>query len=229
MRNIGRVMIGLAMMTSASLAVAGDAKDQKPPTATKPTAGAPAAPVATRPAPPAGGGAGGAAMRPPDKQPTPPPMPMEMPKPAAELTDVFKMLKGTWNCRGSVHMPDGSSRPSVGSMKYAVDLDKFWIVTTMSEKGKNPYKFTAYMTYDAATKKWNQVSMDNMGMWASATSDGLQGNVLTWTGEGHGMGMVVKSKMTETMPSPKERQLLSQSSMDGGKTWFTDYEGVCKK
>ena len=236
MRSFGRTMISAMVMAAmvSGAALAGDAKDKpaQAPAAKTPTP-APAAGAVKppTPAPTPAAGPPGRMVPPPIKPPPPAPtsMAMQMPTPAPELADAAKMLKGTWTCTGTVHMPDGTSRPSAGTMKFSLDLDKFWIVNTMTEKSKTPYKFTAYITYDAAAKKWNQVSMDNMGVLGMATSDGPKDGVVTWVGGANGMGMTMKSKMVETMVSPKERKIESQASADGGKNWFTDYEGVCKK
>ncbi len=237
MHSSARTMISAMVMAAmaSSAALAGDAKDKPAPAPAAKAAPAAPAGAAKPPAPtPAPAPPPGRMVPPPIKPPPPAPtttpaMSMEMPKPAPELVEAAKMLKGTWKCSGTVHMPDGASRPSNGTMKFSVDLDKFWIVNTMTEKSKTPYKFTAYITYDGAAKKWNQVMVDSMGFYGVATSDGPKDGAVAWTGTSTGMGMSFKSKMVETTVSPKERKIESQSSKDGGKTWFTDYEGVCKK
>lgn len=221
MRSSGKTMITVvaALGMASAVAMAGDGKD-KPPAA--PAGGMAKPPAPTKPMP----DKTPVAPKPPEKPAAP--MGMTMPTPAPELVEAAKMLKGTWSCKGTVHMPDGTSRDSVGSMKVSVDLDKFWITTDMTEKGKTPYKFLTHMTFDASSKKWTQVMVDNMGSFGMATSDGPKDGAVSWLGETHGMGMVMKSKLVETMVSPKERKLVSSGSMDG-KTWMVDYEGTCKK
>ena len=122
-----------------------------------------------------GAGAGSAKAAPPA---------MQMPKPAQELLDMTKNMGGTWKCTGKVHLP-GADMDVTADIKGKMDVDKMWWHESLTQtKSKTPYKFEAYMTYDAASKKWNRVSVDNMGVFESASSDDAK----SWTGTSSGMG-----------------------------------------
>jgi uncharacterized protein DUF1579 len=149
---------------------------------------------------------------------------MQMPKPPQELTDMAKGMGGTWKCTGKLHM--GPETIDVtANITGKLDLDKMWwheSLTQTKAKG-TPYHFDAYMTYDAAAKKWMRVSVDNMGVVESTTST----DHTTWTGTANGMGQSMQVKTVAT-PSDKEIKLEGQVSMDG-KNWMPSFEMDCKK
>jgi hypothetical protein len=149
---------------------------------------------------------------------------MQMPKPPTELTDMAKTMGGTWKCTGKLHM--GPETIDVtANITGKLDLDKMWWHESLTQtKAKStPYHFDAYMTYDAAAKKWMRVSVDNMGVVESTTSS----DHVTWTGTAMGMGQSMQVKTTVT-PSDKEIKLEGQASMDG-KSWMPSFEMDCKK
>jgi hypothetical protein len=58
------------------------------------------------------------------------------------------------------------------------------------------------MTYDATTKQWVQVGVDNGGGYGISTSPGWQGNTITWTTKGldgsSGTDVITKNSETQT-------------------------------
>jgi hypothetical protein len=173
----------------------------------------------------AGGAAGSAAA---EKKPA---GGMEMPKPAPQVADAAKMMAGSWKCTGKVHLPDGTAPDVTATVTSKLDLDKMWVHETMVQtKSKQPYKFEAYMTYDAASKKWTRLAVDNMGGWEQTTSDGPDAaGASTWAGQSGGMGMMAQVKTVHTMVNPKEFTLAGTMSMDAGKKWNPSFEMDCKK
>ena len=154
---------------------------------------------------------------------------MAMPTAPPELIDMGKKMAGTWHCTGTVTMPDKSTKPTKGDLKFSVELDKMWIKASMTETGtKTPYKFEAYVSYDAASKKWTHISLDNMGGYELSHSDGMSGNAVTWMGESTMMGMTMKTKSVHTMVSDKDVKIDDTMSMDG-KTWTPMVSVECKK
>jgi hypothetical protein len=150
---------------------------------------------------------------------------MTMPKPPQELTDMAKnMGGGAWKCSGKVHMPSGAIDVTA-NITGKLDVDKmYWHESLVQTKSKGqPYKFEAYMTYDAMAKKWMRVSIDNMGVIESTTST----DRTTWTGTASGMGQTMQVK-TNVTPGDKEIKLEAQMSMDG-KQWMPSFEMDCKK
>ncbi|HTJ46097.1 MAG TPA: hypothetical protein VL463_28525 [Kofleriaceae bacterium] len=169
----------------------------------------------------AGAAAGAGSAKAADKAAPPA---MQMPKPAQELLDMTKNMGGTWKCTGKVHMP-GADMDVTADIKGKMDVDKMWWHESLTQtKSKTPYKFEAYMTYDAATKTWMRVAVDNMGVVESTTSsDGK-----TWTGTSMGMGQKAQVKTVAT-PGDKTLNLVGTMSADNGKTWTPTFEMDCKK
>jgi hypothetical protein len=119
---------------------------------------------------------------------------------------------------------------TAGNLQWSVDLDKWWSKASLTETGtKTPYKFEAFTTYDAANKKWVEVSIDNMGGYGTMLSDGPKDNVVTWTGTKNAMGHAVPTKSVHTMVSDKDIKVEDSMSMDGGKTWTSSVSVECKK
>jgi hypothetical protein len=234
---------GVAVAALLATTAVSYAKDEKPGAAPaadkKAAAAAPAATPAPAPAakPEAAKPAGGAPV--PKMEPVKPaeakpaePAKMEQPKPAPEVDALYKTLAGSWKCTGSASMENGASSPMEYTISFKQDLDKFWIVANMSSKKSKAmpmqYKFTSYTTYDAATKKWNRVMVDNMGGFEQDSSAGLTNGQVLWEGKAVGMGMSYTTKHTEQVVGPKEVKMSGQMSVDG-KNWMPMYDADCKK
>ena len=170
----------------------------------------------------AGGGSGSGSAK---------PAAMEMPKPPAELAEMQKKMVGTWKCTGKAMGADMQMHDTTGNLQWSVDLDKWWSKASLTETGtKTPYKFEAFTTYDAANKKWVEVSIDNVGGYGVMTSgDAMGSGTATWTGTMNAMGHAVSSKSVRTMVSDKDVKLEDSMSMDNGKTWTTSVSVECKK
>jgi hypothetical protein len=151
----------------------------------------------------------------------------------AEVAEMFKAMAGKWSCTGkAADMASGKEIPISFTMTTKMDLDNFWIQSSMASKKtkESPmaYKFTSYTTYDAKTKSWQRLSVDNMGMWETDTSTGLQGQTINWEGKTVGGGMSMQVKHVDEMKGPKEMAIKGSMSMDG-KSWMPSYEATCKK
>ncbi len=165
---------------------------------------------------PAGSGSGSAAKAPA----------MEMPKPPTELADMQKKMVGTWKCTGKAGGPDGQMHDTTGNMQFSVDLDKWWSKATLTETGtKTPYKFESFTSYDAASKKWVEISIDNIGGYSVMNST----DMTSWTGSSTAMGHTVQTKSTRTHVSDKDVKVEDSMSMDNGKTWMPTVSVECKK
>ena len=156
---------------------------------------------------------------------------MEMPKAPKEVADMAKAMTGTWNCTGKGMMPDGSSIDMTGKFTSKSDLDAFWVHDTMDGKmGKMAFKFEAYSTYDAASKKWRKLGVDNMGGSSIATSDGMTGMKMDWAVDAVGpMGAYMSKEHLDMSDAKAGNKVWGETSMDHGKTWHKDFEVVCKK
>jgi hypothetical protein len=219
MKNLTRISITLVTLAGlASVAVAGDGA--------KPAAPAPADKKAPAPAPTPAPTADKAAPVAPDKAAPA----FVAPKPAPELAAAFKAMSGNWKCTGTAMTgPEMKEGPTKGTVKSKMDLDNFWIVTTYAETKKGGFKVNEYSSFDATTKKWKRLMIDNMGGHEISESSGMTDNKMVWDGAATGMGMTMKSRHTETIVGPKEMKMLGEYSMDNGKTFQKAYDVTCKK
>lgn len=173
---------------------------------------------------------------PADKAP-PPAAGMTQPKPAPEIAAMQKMMAGNWKCTGKGAMDP--AKPEVmtdfkGSFTSQLDgtLDKFWIKGSWTgSAGKLKMKGTSYTTYDATSKKWTRLMVDNWGMSGIETSSGLAAGAtegtVSWEGESRMMGQVIKGRTTEDVKA-KTMTMKVEMSMDG-KKWATGMEMTCIK
>ena len=165
------------------------------------------------------------------------PKAMEQPKPPAEVAAMQKMMAGNWKCSGKGVMdPANPANLSdfKGTFTSSLDasLDKFWIKGSWTgSSGKLKMKGTSYTTYDAASKKWTRMMLDNWGMSGTETSSGLAAGAtegtVSWEGESRMMGQVIKGKTTEEVKA-KSMTMKVEMSMDG-KKWMTGMEMTCTK
>ena len=88
------------------------------------------------------------------------------------------------------------------------------------------FKAQDFWGYDTANKKWVRMWVDNMGGWSNFTG-ALEGNKLTWTGEGMMMGKKTPIRHTIEMISDKEMHDKFEIQMNA--KWLSLGEGVCKK
>lgn len=158
------------------------------------------------------------------------PAKMEMPKAPAEIADMMKLAGGNWKCKGDMAGQGGGTTPITATVKSKVELDKWWIVDTIEVKGAMPMKMLAYKTYDATSKKWRQVAVDNYGSQMIGTSDGVKDGKLVWTLDTMGpMGAHVFKDSMDATDMKAGVKFSGEMSMDKGKTWMKVYDMVCKK
>lgn len=209
-----KTQIALAALLLSTTALA-DSHSEKKDAAKKP------APAADKPAPVAAA--------------KPAPAAAAMPTPPAELAGMMKMMAGNWKCTGKGAMDPANPANMTefkGTYKAALDLDKFWIKGDWTgTAGKIKMKGVMYVTYDAATKKWHRIMLDNMGMSGWESSAGLpagatEGKVV-WEGESRMMGQTIKGRSTEEVTA-KSMKMTVEMSPDG-KKWATGMEMTCTK
>ncbi len=154
----------------------------------------------------------------------------DMPKPPAELEAMAKVAVGTWRCKGQEFGMDGVAATVTATNKAKLDLDKFWFTENLEVKGKTTFKLSSFTTYDAASKKWRRVSVDNMGSYMVGTSDGMKDNKMDWNMDTMGpMGAAMfrdHIDLTDVKAGPK---FWGEMSTDKGKTFNKVYEMTCKK
>ncbi|MBV9333115.1 MAG: hypothetical protein JO146_03835 [Candidatus Eremiobacteraeota bacterium] len=131
------------------------------------------------------------------------------PAPAATMVPNAKpdfssmmFLTGTWNCSQTLR---GKTRPDTSTT--TIGMDGMWMVSQDTAPPFDQYRTwtvngTSYMGYDATTKQWVQVGVDNGGGYGISTSPGWQGNTITWTTKGldgsSGSDVITKNSDTQT-------------------------------
>ncbi len=151
-------------------------------------------------------------------------------KPPAELAAMIKGSGGTWRCNGNALDMTMTMAPMKATMKTKASLDGWWAQESFEgAQGKTKFKMESFTTYDASSKKWRRVSIDNMGSQMVGTSDGPKDGKVVFnldTVGGMGAGAF---RDTVDMTNPKEVKASGEMSMDKGKTWQKVYEMTCKK
>jgi hypothetical protein len=207
--------ITVAMLTMSAVAVAQPKADKAPAPApakdAKPAAGAPPAKDAK------------AQVAPKEAMPTVPP----------ELIEMAKVSTGTWKCKGESFERDGSKTAITATNKAKADLDKWWIAETLEVKGMKmgAFKMATYTTFDAASKKWRRIGLDNWGGQMVGTADAApMGQPMVFNLDTLGpMGAGQFRDHTDPSDLKAGLKVWGEMSMDKGKTWVKVYEMVCKK
>jgi hypothetical protein len=139
-------------------------------------------------------------------------------------------------------MPGGGGEVKTSAtMKWKVDLDKFWLrgdLAIKKMKGmKRGYKATSYRTYSAAESKWVEYSVDNMGGVGRMSTTGPDANgKVAWDSEMTMAGQTMKGRHYEEPVLDKKGKvkknavhMWGEGSQDGGKTFTKEYDVTCTK
>jgi hypothetical protein len=156
----------------------------------------------------------------------------EPPKPPGEVDAMAKNVVGNWKCTGTETAMDGSSSKITGKVTAKLDLDKWWINDVVEGKSdkRGGYKMVSYSTFDASSKKWRRISIDNMGTQYVGTSDGMKDGKLVWNMDFLSPLGAGQFKDTVDPSDPKAGvKWVGVMSVDKGKTWKPVYEMTCKK
>lgn len=147
-----------------------------------------------------------------------------------EVTDLLKLVNGTWKCTGVTTIGADPAQPMTATLKTKADLDGFWIHDTFEAKvGKAKLKYESFTTFDS--RKWRRVLVDNRGTQVIGTSDGVKDGKLDWNLDAFaGAGPAVQFRDHLDVSDAKAGlKLAGEQSVDKGKTWTKVYEMVCKK
>jgi hypothetical protein len=152
------------------------------------------------------------------------------PKVPQEVTELAKILSGTWRCTGTALAPgEPEMLPTTAVLKFKADLDGYFIrESTESKIGKLKSRSEAFMTHDG--KKWRRAEFASFGQQligsADATKDGkLAFNLDVMTGGS--VGAQVREHFD--VADPRSLKLSGEVSLDKGKSWSKVVEISCKK
>jgi len=150
------------------------------------------------------------------------------PKIPQEVTDLAKIVTGTWKCTGTATLAPEPEAPLTGTLKTKADLDGFWIRDVFDAKvGKIRLKYESFTTFDG--KKWRRVLLDNRGSQALGTCDGVKDGKMDWNLDVMGPAPAALFRDHVDATDPKLLKLWGEISADKGKSWTKVYEMTCKR
>lgn len=158
-------------------------------------------------------------------------MPTGAPKPSPELDATYKALDGSWSCettfRPNALGPGSPETKTKTTIKFKKDLNGFWYRGDYEAKKTKDFpgmKGIVYLGHDG--KQLLTGSVDAMGGLSAGTGS-ASGDTLTFTSDGHMMGM--KVKMRETIEKKGAKEIAHRFEVDMGKGFQPMGEDVCKR
>jgi len=191
--------LALALILVSSVASADRAEPPTPP----PTSGAPAAEMAVVPPPP--------------RRPRPPPPPVP-----GDIAIRGKQLAGSYTCKGTRLVGDGSSKPMQAKLAIKLDLDNAWIVATWT----GDVKMVEYRTFDATSKQWSRFMLASDASHQTLTSIGEKSGEWLWEGAESSQTGTLQFRHHETLDK-KTLKLYGEVQLGG--TWQKAYEATCTR
>src|SRR5262249_2595560 len=142
-------------------------------------------------------------------------------------------LRGTYTCKGEIASPDGSIRKTTARLGVTTGLDGYWITFDVDEhRSKSapyPQKIRIVQTYDEGARAWTRVAIANRGTPPSAAADHGDEPAVTWLGNSHADGDLVRVRAHEERDDYAGTiRLWSELSRDG-QTYLKQYDLECSK
>ena len=155
--------------------------------------------------------------------------PVVLAGPPPEIASMIKSMGGAWRCEGTT----GDAKLA-GTLKLTPDLDGWWARdafdgTVGTGKTATRFKFQRFTTFDAASKKWRVVLVDDLGTMMIGESDGMKDMKMETVLDVSGPGG--KGQFQDHVDASDQRKgvhLWGEESHDG-KTWTKIYDMVCRR
>ncbi|MBA3465219.1 MAG: hypothetical protein H0T46_35135 [Deltaproteobacteria bacterium] len=152
------------------------------------------------------------------------------PKVPQDVTDLAKIVTGTWKCTGNARAPgEPEMLATTAVLKFKADLDGYFIrESTESRVGKVKSRSEAFMTYDG--KKWRRAEFGGFGQQMIGSADPIKDGKLAFNLDvmtGGSVGAQVREHFD--IADPKSLKFSGEVSLDKGKTWSKVVEISCKK
>jgi hypothetical protein len=152
-------------------------------------------------------------------------MPAGMPQMGVpeEMKQVAYLI-GNWDFTMKMKMNPADTfwMDSKGTAKYEPIFGGAALLSTSEQQMMgSPFYGGSLMCYDRETKMWQMTWTDNMSARISTYNGKRVGKEVVYTGEELMMGQKYLSRMTISNETPTSYDFKGESSMDGGKTWFT--------
>jgi hypothetical protein len=155
------------------------------------------------------------------------------PVPPEAVSTLGHALRGTYKCTGEIASPDGSIRKTSARLGVSTGLDGYWITFDVDEHRSKaspyPQKIRIVQTFDAGARAWTSVAIDNRGTLTSSTADHGDELAVTWLGNSHADGDLVRVRAHEERDDKAGTiRLWSEMSRDG-QTYLKQYDFECAK
>jgi hypothetical protein len=153
------------------------------------------------------------------------------PKPAAEMANL-KFFDGSWTCEGKLEAsPMGPAGTNKSTVRSHSDLGGFWQSGMVKSTGSSMPGATMegmfHMTYDAGSKQYVMLWVDNMGAYAQEMSSGWEGDKLAFAGDMAMGGKKMAVRDTFTKGADGSLVHAWEAQMDG--KWTPLGSETCKK
>ena len=141
----------------------------------------------------------------------------------------MSMFLGTWNCT-STKSPDGRTNGHVFTTTTTLALDGRWMETDQRTPPFDQYRtrdfvLRTYLTYDAATRMWVGLTVDNLGGYGVTTSPGWNGDTLVTTDQVTSGGA---PKGVDTVTRSSDTHYVDHYEVDTAKG-ASVFESDCRK
>jgi hypothetical protein len=154
-----------------------------------------------------------------------------IPKPPKPDFSSMSWLAGTWSCSvKSARRP----APYYVSAVTTMDPSGYWMITKSTSKGISwfpyPAQTTDWVTYDPATKRWEDLLTGDFGFTGATTSPGWSGNTIVWTDAlfTPGLDVIAETPTTETKVSNSKWTSHTTFQERSTKRWIS-VDTVCNK
>jgi hypothetical protein len=151
--------------------------------------------------------------------------------PPTEMKQV-KFLIGEWVVKGKMKMQPTDTNWMDLTATASYKMIAGGAALQMEYKGPmmgQDFIGIAFRTYDRETKQWQQAWVDNFGARISIYTGGKKGDKWVFSGEDKYGGMTMLGRTTEYDINEGSFKFKMESSVDGGKTWFTGVEATYTK
>jgi hypothetical protein len=154
-------------------------------------------------------------------------------KPLRPELDSLNFFVGNWTCTGKTFAsPMGPEHDTSAVVHASKSVGDLWIHITYDENksaaNKMPYHVGVYMGYDAATKKFVEGCVDSFGGYCTQSSNGWNGESITFEGTANGSGQPMGVRDTFIKQGAKE--LVHAGEMQGpDKKWAQTDKETCRR
>ena len=153
-----------------------------------------------------------------------------IPKPAKPDFSSMQFMVGTWSCSTkSARRP----APYLATTTYTLDSTGYWLIGKTESKPipwvPSPSAGTDWITYDADTGRWIDVSVSDYGGYDLASSKGWKGNVMVWHDLAAAPGKDVKSSTDATTTKVSATKMTAVSTFTTVKGKAVGVKSICTK